>query len=390
VRDAEALQVVDDGRRLLESERRVELQAVSGDWRGGGRHGNVYQTKPGATLSIPARPEPDWNADCSSIFCMNARLTSAVALLALAAASCGGRTVVTSAKAPVPQAKMAELWVDPGTTPRDLFWGVGGQRRAPAPDAVYKLLARDETGFSVSYDVVGPDGMEWSAKIGPEAQTEVVVSRILWALGFHQPPIYYLPSWKLDTGEGEPRVESEARFRPKLEGLERLDEYWYWADNPFSGTRELKGLLVVLLMLNSSDLKDDNNSIYELKEPWDGASRWFVVRDVGAALGVTGKLYPRRNWLEGFEKAGFITAVHEDGSIDFDYDGRHEELLSMIAVPDVQWAATRMQRLSDDQWRAAFRAGNYAPAVADRFIRRIEKKIADGLALRADATAPPR
>ena len=71
---------------------------------------------------------------------------------------------------------------------------------------------------------------------------------------------------------GSRGVESEARFRPKLENLERLDEYWNWAANPFSGTRPFKGLLVMLLMLNSSDLKDDNNSIYELKEPWDGAA----------------------------------------------------------------------------------------------------------------------
>jgi hypothetical protein len=321
---------------------------------------------------------------------MNVMRTSTVAVLALLAASCGGRTVVTVAKEPVPAAKMAELWVDPGRAPRDTFYGIGGKRLAPAPDATYTLIARDDTGFSVSYDVVDPDGLEWSAKIGPEAQTEVVVSRILWALGYHQPPIYYLPRWKLDTGEDEPRIESEARFRPKLESLERLDEYWYWADNTFSGTRELKGLLVLMLMLNGSDLKDDNNSIYELKEPWDGASRWFVVRDVGAALGETGKLYPRRNWIEGFEKAGFITGVNEDGTIAFDYNGRHQELLTMITAADVQWAATRMQRLSDDQWRDAFRAGNYAPAVAERYVRRLEQKIADGLALDAAPTAPPR
>ena len=73
---------------------------------------------------------------------------------------------------------------------------------APPPDADYKLKAKDATGFSVSYDVIGPDGVEWSAKIGPEAQTEVVLSRILWGLGYHQPPIYYLPSWRLDDGNG--------------------------------------------------------------------------------------------------------------------------------------------------------------------------------------------
>ena len=282
--------------------------------------------------------------------------------------------------------KMAELWIDPGPS-RAIFSGASaGTRYAPPADAVYKLKAKDETGFSVSYDVVSPDGVEWSAKIGPEAQTEVVVSRLLWALGYHQPPIYYLPSWKLDQGEKEPRIESEARFRPKLKNLERLDEYWNWADNPFSGTRPLKGLLVALLMLNSTDLKDDNNSIYALKEPLDGASRWYVVRDVGAALGETGKLFPRRNWLEGFEKHGFIKSIG-DGRIEFDYNGRHQELLSMIEPADVQWAATQMQRLTDQQWRDAFRAGNYADPVAERYIRRIRQKIADGLALRADSSA---
>jgi hypothetical protein len=283
---------------------------------------------------------------------------------------------------------MAELRVDPNAQPRDLFWGVGGEKYAPPPDALYKLVDRDDAGFSVSFDVKSPDGMEWSAKIGPEAQTEVVVSRILWGLGYHQPPIYYLPSWKLEQKGDEPRRESEARFRPKLPQLERLPEFWSWADNPFSGTHELRGLLVAMLMLNSTDLKDDNNTIYKLAEPWEGATRWFVVRDLGAALGETGKLYPRRNWLEAFEQHAFITSIG-DGAVGFDYEGRHQELLAMITPADVQWAAERMAQLTDQQWRDAFRAGNYAEPIAARFIARIKEKIADGLALRIDRRVQP-
>jgi hypothetical protein len=293
---------------------------------------------------------------------------------------------------------MAELWVDPGPAPRDLFWGVGGPGMAPAPDAPYTVTGKDTGGFSVSYDVIGAHDMEWSAKLGPEAQTEVVVSRLLWGLGYHQPPTYYLPSWTV-AGEDK-RRESEARFRPKLAELKRLPEVWSWADNPFSGTRELKGLLVILLMLNSTDLKDDNNTIYEIRPPsgqgrpstrLPGAlsaveRRWFVVRDLGASLGETGKLYPRRNWLEGFEEHAFITAVSAS-AVEFDYDGRHRELLSMIRPEDVQWAAGRLARLTDRQWRDAFRAGNYAAPRADRYIARIKEKIADGLALRVDRRA---
>ena len=143
---------------------------------------------------------------------------------------------------------------------------------------------------------------------------------------------------------------------------------------------------VILLMLNSTDLKDSNNSIYETERPWDGASRWYVVRDLGAALGETGKLFPRRNWLEGFEKEGFITGV-SGNEIEFDYGGRHRELLSMIGPDDVKWAAEQMRRLTDAQWRDAFRAGNYSAVQMDRFIRRIKEKIADGLALRVDRRA---
>jgi hypothetical protein len=306
------------------------------------------------------------------------RAISTVVVIAVTV-SCGGATIQVPQAAPSPRL-LAELWVDPGRTPRDLFWGPGGQKQAPPPAAAYTFLDRDDTGFSASYDVKGPDGLEWSAKIGPEAQTEVVVSRILWGLGYHQPPLYYLPKWTLERKGDEPRVESEARFRPKLDTLDRQD-LWKWADNPFTGTRELRGLLVVMLMLNSTDLKDDNNSLYMVKQP-SGVRRWFVVRDVGAALGETGKLFPRRNWLKGFEETGFITAVNGN-HVEFDYDGRHKELLDLLTPDDVRYGARLMQRLTDRQLQDAFRAGNYSPQDAERYIRRIREKVSDGLAVRA-------
>lgn len=327
---------------------------------------------------------------------MRTGFASLAAGLALVCGCAGGTGVVRLPEAQPSPEQMAQLWVDPGRTPRDLFWGVGGKRYAPPPDARYEFEGKDELGFSVSYDVTSPDGVEWSAKIGPEAQTEVVVSRILWGLGYHQPPIYYLPAWDVELEEGEVRRESEARFRPKLERLERLDEYWSWRDNPFLGTRPFNGLLVVLLMLNSTDLKDDNNSIYELREPWPydgipvsaGLRTWFVVRDLGAALGETGKLYPKRNWIEGFEQEEFITGV-EDGGIRFAFTGRHGELLERITPADLRWAATRLQRLTDDQWRDAFRSANYPDAVRDRYLRKIRQKIEEALKVAATAQATP-
>src|SRR5437762_5655586 len=61
------------------------------------------------------------------------------------------------------------------------------------------------------------------------------------------------------------------------------------AQNPFVGTRPYQGLLVILLMFNSSDLKNTNNTLYEVG---DAIRHWYVVRDLGAALGETARLMP--------------------------------------------------------------------------------------------------
>jgi hypothetical protein len=322
---------------------------------------------------------------------MKERLTSAMVVVTLCAACAGvTRDVEVPATPPSPE-QMAQLWVDPGEEPRDLFWGVGGERFAPPKDASYTFEGKDELGFSVSYDVESPDGIEWSAKIGAEAQTEVVLSRILWGVGYHQPPLHYLPSWNLLTEAGDVKKESEARFRPKLDHVERLEKFWSWEDNPFIGTRPFNGLLVLLLMFNSTDLKDDNNSIYEIKKPLPGApdvKRWFVVRDLGAALGVTGKLYPRRNWIEGFERQGFLKGI-TDGHIEFEYTGRHRQLLRMIRPEDLRWAATRLDRLTERQWHDAFRAANYTDEIRDRYLRKIRQKIEEARKLAATAQATP-
>jgi hypothetical protein len=50
--------------------------------------------------------------------------------------------------------------------------------------------------------VEGPGNRKWSAKLPPEAQTEVVASRILWGVGYHQPPIYYVGRFKQKIEEG--------------------------------------------------------------------------------------------------------------------------------------------------------------------------------------------
>jgi hypothetical protein len=273
---------------------------------------------------------------------------------------------------------MAEFWEDADPRTRDLFHGVAGPLAQPDPDAVYEVKSRDTMGFSITYDVEDPSGMKWSVKIGDEAQSEVTASRLVWAMGYQQAPSSFLPRWNLRDGDAR-RLEKAGRFRPRLPTFKSIGT-WSWQQNPFVGTQAYRGLLVLMVMLNSSDLKNENNEIFERREGERSIGRWYVVKDLGATFGTTGKLDPVRNNIDAFERSGFITGVRH-GHMRFDFKGRHQELLRAITPADVVWMCNRLARLTPEQWSDAFRAGGYEPAVATRFIRRIQQKIADGLAL---------
>ncbi len=309
---------------------------------------------------------------------MSRPLVGVVVLLStLPAVACV--TVGRSGPPPSP-ATLAQLWVEPDAE-RSLVRGAGGDDPVPAPGGRYDVLHRDTSGFSITYRVRDAKGRKWAVKIGPEAQTEVVSSRIVWALGYHEVPSDFVERWTA-VEHGRAHLLGGSRFRP--DDLPHLDARgdWSWQHNPFVGARPYNGLLVLMLILNSTDLKNDNNKLYEVKgPPREGARRWYVVKDLGATLGETGRVDPHRNWLEGFEREPFITGT--DGPfVRFAYRGRHQELIDHRLTPaDVRWTCRRLQRLTDRQWHDAFRAAHYTDEQAARYVDRIRQKIAEGLAL---------
>lgn len=293
------------------------------------------------------------------------------------------RKVRSTTAAPLTPAQIAELWVEPeDITARDLFHGPGGEALAPAPGSTFQFVRKDTKGYSWGWDVTDARGMNWSAKYGPEAHSEVVASRLVWALGFHQPPTYFVERWQL-AGGPEPGPGQPSRFRPDLPGQRRAGE-WSLAENPFVGTPPYRGLLVLMRILNNWDLIDRNLAVYELDAPAEGARKWYVVIDLGASLGRT-TIVPTsgtRNDVEDFEQQGFISHVRRDGTVEFDDLGRfHHELFRHLAPEDVRWTCARLARLSDQQWKDAFRAAGYPDDKAARFIRKIREKVATGLAL---------
>ena len=312
------------------------------------------------------------------------RVVILAVLAATGAAAAGCQRAIKSTLAGAPtNAQLAELWVEPERN-RDLFWGVGGKALAPDPNGRYTVVEIKRGGYSRGYTVTGPgdSDREWSAKFPPEASTEVVASRLFWAVGYHQPPIYYLAEWQALKAPS-PNPQLPARFRekdPDLAGMES-ETFWSYYENPFVGTRQMNGMLVLHAMLGNSDLKDDQNALYTLKKPLEGATRWYVARDLGQSFGRSGVLDPPRGDPDVFDSTGFIRAV-SNGKVRLEYHGRHKALFDHITPADVRWICDRLAALSDEQLQDAFRAGGYPSSLSARFIRRLEQKIAEGRALK--------
>jgi hypothetical protein len=322
---------------------------------------------------------------------MNAQACRAVILVTFAlATACAPRARVADTT-PRPAEKLAELWQHPqDLATRDLFHGPGGPDASPAAGISYTWVSTDTTGYSPGYEVRGPDGRVWDVKLGPEAQTEVVTSRILWAAGYHQPVTYYVANWQLAGGPGG--QQQGARFRLESEEAEVIGD-WSWSDNDFIGTQPYDGLVITNILLNSWDWKTSNNKIYRAKSGSSPPQR-YVVRDLGASLGKTktsrllwilpipvrGFGQGSRNNVDDFESQGLIKRIDER-RVDFDFHTIYGPVVDLVHPSSVRWTAELLNRISDAQWDAAFKAADYSPDVRARFIRKIKAKIAEGLAV---------
>jgi hypothetical protein len=268
----------------------------------------------------------------------------------------------------------------------DAYYGPWGAEAAPAPAVEYRFVKPKTSGVNPGMTVIDPGGRKWSVKQAPhddrgdEGPIEVVVSRILSLAGYHQPPVYYLPSFTLVDTFGR-RREPGGRFRLSHPAFKER-ETWSWQNNPFIGSRPYQGLLVILMLLNSSDLRDTNNSIFELRHDDGTGELRYVVRDLGTALGGTSRYQRRRGDLELFERLPFATGLR-DGYVVFDnYAGWGQDLFrGRITGADVEWACQRLDDIRLLEWRDAFRAGHYAEATALRYIARIRQKVGEARAL---------
>jgi len=322
------------------------------------------------------------------------RLIAAVIALPVPLTGCALHLKSTADGHPT-AAQQAEFWNEPtDLAQRDLLHGPGGIQDQPDPQDRYEFISADTSGASKGFDVRDSKGREWSAKLGVEAQSEIAASRIIWAAGFHQPSMYYLPGWTL-VRDGVASTQPAARFR--LKHHMKTAGTWAWSANPFVGTDEFGGLVVLMVIINNWDLKTSNNVLYDVQGGSGGAERWYVVKDLGAAFGRTGStgtLFGRfrgsKNDVADYEREPFIKSVHDDRvNVHFHGAAYVPVLPRTIRVSHVRWICERLNRLSDQQWHDAFRAAGYTDDVADRYVRRLKQKVADGLKVSSMTSVSP-
>jgi hypothetical protein len=322
----------------------------------------------------------------NSLMMSHQRVRALVLLLAVAGALSGpacARVFRSPSQQAVPANVVDDLWREPIDLPtRELFYGPGGKELVPQP-VTYSFVARKTSGKNPGYDVRDPHGRLWSVKLGEESQSEVTASRILWALGFHQPPTYYVERWKL-SGADAPE-QPAGRFRTEMAGHEVVGN-WSWYDNPFIGSRPFAALVTVNLLLNNWDFKTVNNKIYLVTNENGVKERRYVVRDLGGSLGKARQ--PRfLSWfpfmrykqgsksnLEDFERQGYVKAINAQ-RVEFDYRGIDDALVDSVTDVDLRWTGELLARLSEQQWLDAFRAGGYPADQRARYVRKIRAKI---------------
>jgi hypothetical protein len=173
---------------------------------------------------------------------------------------------------------------------------------------------------------------------------------------------------------------ANVRFEARPEGIKRAGE-WKWKRNPFVGTRQLHGLVVMMGLFNNWDIKDANNVIlYVPNENKARGESQYAISDLGATFGKTGRVpffwrFTRsRNNPKDYAQARFIDKV-KGNRVAFRYGGKNRGLFRNITLDQAKWIGDLLSRLSDRQIADAFRAANYSPAEVRMMAGAVRRRI---------------
>jgi hypothetical protein len=287
------------------------------------------------------------------------------------------------------------VWHDPGdVSSLDFTYGAGGKENVPAPP--FTFIEEDLNGTTPKLKVQDSHGTKWTVKFGKEVNAETFAQRIAWAAGYFVQPAYFVPNGKIDAVDksklsrsksyvGDDGSFSEARFEMRPDNIAKLkgDEGWGWNSNPFTGTKELKGLKIIMMLTSNWDNKDvrdagrgSNTATYIVETPQGNEAR-YIVTDWGGSMGKWGGVFGRQKWdPDGYAKQSSSFLKASGNKVEFGYSGQHTgDFKNDITTDDIKWIAQYLGRISDDQLRAGLQASGASPNEIATFVPAIRERL---------------
>jgi hypothetical protein len=292
------------------------------------------------------------------------------------------------------------LWTDPGDVASlDFEFGVGGPEMRPQPP--FQFLSEDRSGTIPKINVTDSRGTTWNVKFGKEARASTFCSRLLWACGYFAAAEYFVTHGWIEGVHGLKRAGSNvhddgsfenARFQLRTDNPKFLrGRSWIWTDNPFTGTRELQGLKILLLLTSNWDTKDARNTVESngqkvmdtnlgIFEDLTSGHRRYLYADVdwGASLGLWGNKFSWSKWdCRGFaeQTRDFVKDVEGD-VLEWGFKGKHrKDIAGDITVDDVKWLLQYLGKISDEQIRRGLTASGATPSETECYSQALRQRI---------------
>jgi hypothetical protein len=286
----------------------------------------------------------------------------------------------------------AVLWTPPvNISISDWIWGPGGEQRAPKPP--FQFIDEDFKGTNPKIRVRDAKGDQWVVKFGSENHSDVFAPRLLYACGYIAQASYFVANGVItgvtELKRAKPFISKDGRFvyaRFKLRDHKSFvpTEYrtWSWANNPFLGTHELKGLKILMMLMSNWDAKDaregPESNLTVLSERRSPGRSLYVADDWGSSMGKWGGFFERDKWdSAGYEKQtkDFVKIVNA-GVIEWGYGGKHaEDIKNGITVDDVRWLLHYLSAITDEELQAGLRASGASEPDVASFTRSIRDRI---------------
>lgn len=151
----------------------------------------------------------------------------------------------------------------------------------------------------------------------------------------------------------------------KPEGVERIGG-WSWKDNGHSSLREVRGLIMVQMWMDQTDMKEFDNNRLLLQKKADGRfERHHIIADLGHGFG---HVY--------FEKpelfSNTMVASNSSSQITMQYRAFHAvSIKNKMTYADARWGAKLIASLSKEQISDAVNLGGWPQCVANILVEKL-------------------